>query len=328
MKFWVVIVFLMLSCKPKFEILIDDPGSKVSQPGNDDLSSDENGTQKNPERQVVSVDALNEFALANTRLIEQTVSSSTQQAPQPNPAQNLEDFGGILESAQYENSDLVFRGTTTKVEYLQSNPGQISGNKIPLTLVTFKIDEVIKGTYKEPTITVRFVGGWNKEKTTFMVGSNQPIFVVGDQDILLLKDNGKSLSPIVKKGRLPIDKGLVYTWDSRKVEIGENGRLMAGEQANIKSILERRVSSTMVLASEIGNGASARGDKDENGQPVENNKPTKLGSHAKIDAFTKVIKSLPGKFNLSSNPPTAEVKSVQNADEFNVDEILTPVAPQ
>ena len=85
----------------------------------------------------------------------------------PNDANRLE--------RQTAQSDLIFKGTITAIEYRNSREG------IPHTFVTYRIDNVLKGAYGARTLTLRFVGGVQKKGVIVrtLVASNAPAFATG-----------------------------------------------------------------------------------------------------------------------------------------------------
>ena len=88
-------------------------------------------------------------------------------------------------------AQLIFQGTVTDTQSQWTGEG---GSRRIVTLVSFKVDEAIKG---EPghTYTVRMLGGTVGDQT--MEVSDSPKFKVGDRDILFVENNGTQFIPLV-----------------------------------------------------------------------------------------------------------------------------------
>ncbi|MEB4589620.1 hypothetical protein VSS37_01380 [Candidatus Thiothrix sp. Deng01] len=109
-----------------------------------------------------------------------------------------------------QTADLVFQGKVTSIDYKTSEAGD------PFTFVTYQVDKVISGSYTDPTITLRFNGGFmDATHTLYSMSSEQPTFDVGDEDMLFVKGNGDSGCPLVgcTNGRIRVIQG-IYQDDS------------------------------------------------------------------------------------------------------------------
>lgn len=149
----------------------------------------------------------------------------------PNDANRLE--------RQTAQSDLIFKGTITAIEYRNSTEG------VPHTFVTYRVDNVVKGTYGARTLTLRFVGGVQKKGVIVrtLVASNAPAFATGQQDLLMMRGNGEVSCPLVQcaLGRYRMEQGRVKTEvggviaksnDGGAVVLsGGNARIASGGQA-------------------------------------------------------------------------------------------------
>ena len=96
-------------------------------------------------------------------------------------------------------SDYVVRAVVKSVRSEFSRPG----SKSIVTYVELDVKEVITGDPPEPLV-LRMLGGRVGDKR--MVVSGAPEFVVGDEDILFIRDNGKVFNPLtaLMHGRYPI----------------------------------------------------------------------------------------------------------------------------
>jgi hypothetical protein len=96
-------------------------------------------------------------------------------------------------------SDFVVRATVKSVRSEYSRPG----GKSIVTYVELDVKEVITGDPPSPLV-LRMLGGRVGDKR--MVVSGAPEFVVGDEDILFVRDNGKVFNPLtaLMHGRYPI----------------------------------------------------------------------------------------------------------------------------
>jgi hypothetical protein len=95
-------------------------------------------------------------------------------------------FDQLVNQAQ-----LIFQGTVTDLRPQWMGEG---AERHIVTFVTFKIDDVIKGTLSE-TYTIRMFGGTLDGQTIEV--TDAPIFKVGDRDILFVENNGTQFVPLV-----------------------------------------------------------------------------------------------------------------------------------
>ncbi|HUF10790.1 MAG TPA: hypothetical protein VMO47_15835 [Rhodothermales bacterium] len=96
-------------------------------------------------------------------------------------------------------SDCVVRAVVKSVRSEFSRPG----SKSIVTYVELEVKEVIAGNPPSPLV-LRMLGGQVGDKR--MIVSGAPEFVVGDEDILFIRDNGKVFNPLtaLMHGRYPI----------------------------------------------------------------------------------------------------------------------------
>lgn len=105
-------------------------------------------------------------------------------------------------------ADLVFQGTVTDIKYAPSIEG------IPHTFVTYRVEEVLKGAYSAPTLTLRFIGGVKIEGNVMrrLSVSHAPRFETGHHDLLMVKDNTQVQCPLVQcaQGRFRFEIGRAH----------------------------------------------------------------------------------------------------------------------
>jgi hypothetical protein len=94
-------------------------------------------------------------------------------------------------------ADSVFVGEVTRIAHQVSSP-DASGLRLPFTLVTWRVDDGIKGVAGQ-TYTARFLGGPLGDRTLDV--PEIPTFAVGDRDLLFVRDNGSVGCPLVDGAR-------------------------------------------------------------------------------------------------------------------------------
>jgi len=110
-------------------------------------------------------------------------------------------------SALSADADLIFQGTVTDITYSASIEG------IPHTFVTYRVEDVLKGSYQAPTLTLRFIGGVKIDGNVVrrLSVSHAPRFESGQQDLLMVKGNTQTQCPLVRcaQGRFRFQQGMV-----------------------------------------------------------------------------------------------------------------------
>ena len=125
------------------------------------------------------------------------------------------DGAGELNSL-LERANLVFRGTVVDVDYAQARSQSSDANErrvevLPVTFVTYRIDEVLSGEPEGELLTLRFLGGPDGTGR-FLEISNTPVFQPKDQDVVFVRSNGEDGCPFVDcaDGRFRIHDGGLY----------------------------------------------------------------------------------------------------------------------
>ena len=149
-----------------------------------------------------------------------------------------------------KQADAVFDGTVINVEHRLSQelPGQPA---TPYTFVTYTINQVLKGNFPEQTATLRFIGGvLAPDSDEFILIPHQPLFDVGDHDVLLVEGNTEHLCPLVDcaKGRFRYIDGMVVNEEGQTISINENGGIELGGAINLRDINTHRMSDRINLS--------------------------------------------------------------------------------
>lgn len=133
------------------------------------------------------------------------------------------------------DAELIFQGTLTDLQYRDSADG------IPHTFVTYKVEEVVKGLYDNPAITLRFVGGYkdNGRSDVRLIVSHAPKFSPNEKGIMMVGgDNGASgsICPLVAcdKGRFTLKGAYVTDVDGAVMSTDRSGKLTYLSQAQAK----------------------------------------------------------------------------------------------
>jgi len=137
-----------------------------------------------------------------------------------------------------EQADLVFAGEVASIEYALSQPCGQEGSRVAYTFVTYRVDSVLRGNDPGHLLTLRFIGGLNRDRGTYLRASNAPQFDLGDQDIMFVKDNASALVPLVEEdgGRLRMIDGLIYTEYGQSVRLGEDGEIVKGARFLLEDV--------------------------------------------------------------------------------------------
>lgn len=114
----------------------------------------------------------------------------------------LDQDGAANLADQTAQADVVFVGDVIAIGHQLSAP-DAEGQRLPFTLVTWRIAEPLKGT-RDATYTVRFLGGPLGDRQLQV--AEIPEFAVGDRELLFVRDNGLVGCPLVggASGRIRI----------------------------------------------------------------------------------------------------------------------------
>lgn len=148
------------------------------------------------------------------------------------------------ERTQAAQSDLVFVGSVVSVEYRQSGKdGDVQ--RVPHTFVTYNVEDVLHGEADSKQVTLRFTGG-RGDKARFLSVSGQPMFDLGDRDLLMVADNGVSGCPLVNcsNGRYRFIQGKVFSEEGQAIELDAKGDLIRSGFYNLPEVMTHTVSQT------------------------------------------------------------------------------------
>jgi hypothetical protein len=92
-------------------------------------------------------------------------------------------------------SDIVGEAQSiVRAEVVEVRAARASNGRIE-TLVTFRVERILKGSPDRALVMLRFLGGAIGDES--MEVSGMPRFAIGDRDVLCLGDEGGTISPIV-----------------------------------------------------------------------------------------------------------------------------------
>ncbi len=177
--------------------------------------------------------------------------------------------GGIAHAAAHAEVDdtraavaaeFVFAGTVERVDYAFSDDAGGKASRIPHTFVTYRIEKILKGSTKDDTITLRFIGG-RGDQAAFLMVSGMPMFDVGDRDVLFVRDNGASACPLVDcaAGRYRLIQGKVFSEDGQAVEVDADGKLTLRHYYDLPEVMTHKVSmTTLTRRDQLDDGEERR----------------------------------------------------------------------
>lgn len=142
-----------------------------------------------------------------------------------------------------QDSDLVFHGVVTEIQYKLCEPTGPEQAQVPYTFITYAVQEVLQGSPAGEHVTLQFVGGWDARDNTFMSCSNVPQFDVGDEDVLFVRGNTHRLCPLTggAGGRFRIIGGQVFTDTGREILLSEYDELCIGALREFDEVLTTNV---------------------------------------------------------------------------------------
>ena len=103
-----------------------------------------------------------------------------------------------------DRAEAAFIGEVTAIDYQLSEPDE-DGRQLPFTVVTWTIEDGIKGVASGTDYAVRFLGGPLPDGKVLSV-SEIPEFELGSRDLLFVAGNGKLGCPLVDcaRGRIQL----------------------------------------------------------------------------------------------------------------------------
>lgn len=105
-----------------------------------------------------------------------------------------------------EQADAVFVGEVVELSQQLSQP-DARGARLPFTIVTWQVEDGIKGARSGTRYSARFLGGTLGDREIWV--SDIPTFEVGDRDVLFIERNGEVPCPLVggARGRVQLEFG-------------------------------------------------------------------------------------------------------------------------
>ena len=146
-------------------------------------------------------------------------------------------FPPVSADQLFRESDLVFEGRVSGVEYRLSTKAARGDAEVPHTFVTFDIVNIFRGSVENSKkLTLRFLGGMRKNGRLLLV-SGTPLFQVGDHDVLFVKRNDMRACPIVhgESGRFRIVDDRVFFGTAEDVWL-LGDQLLRGAPSNLASL--------------------------------------------------------------------------------------------
>ena len=197
-----------------------------------------------------------------------------------------------------DQSNLVFIGRVTQVNYRMSEANSKEDVALPHTIVTYEINQILRGKAPDRNFTMRFVGGPDG-RGRFLDVSGVPHFQVGEEDLLFVSSNGEDGCPLAlcEWGRYRILEGKIYNAKGVPVVSIEDTRAIARgspiEQflgfsypsPKFDDLLERKEVQEMMKST--GQSANELRRRYEKEAPKQIKVLTKIVNLVQLDAPTK-----------------------------------------
>lgn len=148
-----------------------------------------------------------------------------------------------LVDGMIQEADLVFEGAVTSVDYKMSRIDEKNTISVPFTFVTYEVFSVIKGNYPSHSLMLRFEGGPLADGKGFMYSAGDPLFDVGDHDILFVSHHLNRSCPLVgcSRGRFRVfggaitnDYGLIM--DPNKIGKFSSSQAVGGDDIDVHRV--------------------------------------------------------------------------------------------
>lgn len=133
--------------------------------------------------------------------------------------------GGQLEEL-IQKANLVIVGEVAEVEYVMARTEGDGEDPLPFTIVTYKVDDALRGKPTGETLSLQFIGGTDG-RGGFLTVSGVPQFQEGERDLLFIAGNGANETcPLVEceYGRFRLHQNRVYNTHGQPVRglVGNN----------------------------------------------------------------------------------------------------------
>jgi hypothetical protein len=146
-----------------------------------------------------------------------------------------------------KDAQLIFVGVVTRIDYRLSEPEPGKDERVPHSFVTYRIESTLLGKVTgQPTpgpattVTLRFLGGENRQRRRWLTVEGSPLFDVGDRDVLFVKRNGKHICPLVgwNQGRFRVIGGEeIFTDRGEEVWLTSQQILAYGAVHDLEEVL-------------------------------------------------------------------------------------------
>jgi hypothetical protein len=145
-------------------------------------------------------------------------------------------------------ADFVFEGVVVDVQTRFSKRDSDSDPKIPYRFVTYSIANILKGNYNQALVTLRFLGGESEDGNVLMI-PGQPLFDVGDHDLLMVKANNVYPCPLVDcaQGRFRYLGGMVVNELGLRIYLDQNGHIVKGEVIENDELTTNQLSENVTI---------------------------------------------------------------------------------
>lgn len=122
-------------------------------------------------------------------------------------------------------ADAIFAGRGVDVVPPDSDPVE-DARPVPFTFVTWQVERSWKGLDAGDRFTARFMGGRSSEGDV-LTGSEQPLFLLGDRDVVFVDSQLDGACPLVgcAAGRYRLVDGRVYGNDGETLNVSDTGEL-------------------------------------------------------------------------------------------------------
>lgn len=145
-------------------------------------------------------------------------------------------------------ADLVFEGVVVDVQTRFSERESENDPAIPYRFVTYQVNRVLKGNYQQAQLSLRFLGGESENGQVLLI-PGQPLFDVGDHDLLMVKGNNRYPCPLVgcAQGRYRYLGGMVVNELGQRIYLDANGQIVMGEKIENEELTTNQLSENVSI---------------------------------------------------------------------------------
>lgn len=145
-------------------------------------------------------------------------------------------------------AQLVFEGVVVDVQTRFAERENESDPAVPYRFVTYNINRILKGNYQNNTVTLRFMGGESEGGQVLLI-PGQPLFDVGDHDLLMVNGNNRFPCPLVQcaQGRYRYLGGMVVNELGQRIYLDANGQIIMGETIEDEELTTNKLSENVTI---------------------------------------------------------------------------------